>query len=165
MRKDSQSLKVNEFLSLKQNIIMGINLAVDAIVEKGNKILLITRASEPFEGMLALPGGFVEEGEKVEQALIREVEEETSIVIKPKEILGVYSDPERDPRGHTVSIVFVAEVAGGELEAGGDAEDADWYELKKINLKKLAFDHARILKDYSKWLKKKRTFWSSLEVK
>ncbi|MEM5793707.1 MAG: NUDIX hydrolase [Candidatus Aenigmatarchaeota archaeon] len=144
---------------------MGINLAVDAIVEKGNKILLITRASEPFEGMLALPGGFVEEGEKVEQALIREVEEETSIVIKPKEILGVYSDPERDPRGHTVSIVFVAEVAGGELEAGGDAEDADWYELKKINLKKLAFDHARILKDYSKWLKKKRTFWSSLEVK
>ncbi|MCS7105731.1 MAG: NUDIX hydrolase [Candidatus Aenigmarchaeota archaeon] len=144
---------------------MGINLAVDAIVEKGNKILLITRASEPFKGMLALPGGFVEEGERVEQALIREVEEETSIVVKPKEILGVYSDPERDPRGHTVSIVFVAEVAGGELEAGGDAEEVDWYELKKINLKNLAFDHARILKDYNKWLKKKRTFWSSLEVK
>ncbi|MEM5834303.1 MAG: NUDIX hydrolase [Candidatus Aenigmatarchaeota archaeon] len=144
---------------------MGINLAVDAIVEKGNKILLITRASEPFEGMLALPGGLVEEGEKVEQALIREVEEETSLVVKPKEILGVYSDPERDPRGHTVSIVFVAEVAGGELEAGGDAQDVDWYELKKINLKNLAFDHAKIIKDYYKWLKKKRTFWSSLEVK
>ncbi|MEM5883017.1 MAG: NUDIX hydrolase [Candidatus Aenigmatarchaeota archaeon] len=144
---------------------MGINLAVDGIVENGNKILLIKRASEPFEGMLALPGGFVEEREKVEQALIREIEEETSIVVRPKEILGVYSDPGRDPRGHTVSIVFVCEVAGGELEAGGDAQDVDWYELKKINLKKLAFDHAKILKDYKQWLKKKRTFWSSLEVK
>lgn len=144
---------------------MAISLAVDAIVEKGNKILLITRGSEPFEGMLALPGGIVEEGEKVEQALIREVEEETSLVVKPKEILGVYSDPKRDPRGYTVSIVFVAEVAGGELEAGSDAEDVDWYELKKINLKKLAFDHAKILKDYHKWLKNRRTFWSSLEVK
>jgi 8-oxo-dGTP diphosphatase len=144
---------------------MGLNIAVDAIVEKGHKVLLITRGSEPFEGMLALPGGFVEEGEKVEQALIREVEEETSIVVKPKEILGVYSDPNRDPRGHTISIVFVAEAVSGELEAGGDAEEVDWYELKKINLKKLAFDHARILKDYHKWLKKKRTFWSSLEVK
>ncbi|MGC8812574.1 MAG: NUDIX domain-containing protein [Candidatus Aenigmatarchaeota archaeon] len=144
---------------------MAINLAVDAIVEKGNKILLITRSSEPFAGMLAFPGGFVEEGEKVEQALIREVEEETSLVVKPKEILGVYSDPKRDPRGHTISIVFVAEVAGGELEAGGDVKEADWYELKKINLKKLAFDHAKILKDYNKWLKEKRTFWSSLEVK
>jgi 8-oxo-dGTP diphosphatase len=144
---------------------MAIRVAVDAIVEKGNKILLITRGSEPFEGMLALPGGFVEEEEKVEQALIREVEEETSLVVKPKEILGVYSDPKRDPRGHTISIVFVAEVAGGELEAGGDAEEANWYELKEINLKKLAFDHARILKDYNKWLKHKRTFWSSLEVK
>jgi 8-oxo-dGTP diphosphatase len=144
---------------------MGLNIAVDAIVEKGHKVLLITRGSEPFEGMLALPGGFVEEGEKVEQALIREVEEETSIVVKPKEILGVYSDPNRDPRGHTISIVFVAEAVSGELEAGGDAEEVDWYELKKINLKKLAFDHARILKDYYKWLKNKRTFWSSLEVK
>ncbi len=144
---------------------MAIHIAVDAIVEKGHEILLITRGSKPFEGMLALPGGFVEEGEKVEQALIREVEEEASIVVKPKEILGVYSDPSRDPRGHTVSIVFVAEVVDGELEAGGDAKEVDWYELKKINLKKLAFDHAKILKDYNKWLKKKRTFWSSLETK
>ncbi|MEM7825472.1 MAG: NUDIX hydrolase [Candidatus Aenigmatarchaeota archaeon] len=141
---------------------MAIKLVVDAIVKNEGKILLIKRGSEPFEGMLALPGGFVEEGEKVEKALIREVEEETSLIVKPKEILGVYSDPERDPRGHVVSVVFIANVVSGELEASNDAEEVGWYNLEKIDLKRLGFDHAKILEDYKKWLKKKRTFWSSL---
>jgi len=141
---------------------MGIKAAVDAIIEKDGKILLVLRKSKPFKGKWALPGGGVEEGERVEQALVREVEEETSLIVKPIEILGVYSDPERDPRGHVISTVFIAEVVTGNLEAGGDAAEVQWFEPKEIDWRNLAFDHAKILSHYLEWKEKKRTFWSSL---
>ena len=78
-------------------------LTVDAIITKNDKILLIKRRRKPFKDFWALPGGFVNYGEKVEDAVIREVLEETNLECKIEKLLGVYSDPNRDPRGHTVS--------------------------------------------------------------
>ncbi|MGC8790216.1 MAG: argininosuccinate lyase, partial [Desulfurella sp.] len=86
------------------------SLTVDCIIEKDNKVLLINRKNYPFG--FALPGGFVNYGESVEQAVIREVKEETSLDIVEPKLFGVYSDPERDPRSHTVSVVFYAKASG-----------------------------------------------------
>lgn len=133
---------------------------VDAIIEMDNKIVLIKRGVEPFKDMWALPGGHVKVKETVEDAIVREVKEETSLDIRLEEILGVYSDPGRDPR-NTITTVFIAKPTFGELKAGTDASEAKWMELNKINFKELAFDHGKILNDYKKWKERKRTFWSS----
>ncbi len=93
-------------------------LTVDALVPKDGKLLLVRRGRYPFEGMHALPGGFVEAGETVEEAVVRETLEETGLRTKVVRLLGVYSDPERDPRGHTVSVVFELAVAGGKVRGG-----------------------------------------------
>ena len=121
-------------------------LTVDGIVLKDSKILLIKRKNQPFEGKWALPGGFVEYGEKTEDATIREVLEETGLKTKINHLVGVYSDPNRDPRGHTVSIVYVLDtIDNGELKSGDDACDAKFFDLK--NLPGLSFDHEVIIKD------------------
>jgi 8-oxo-dGTP diphosphatase len=120
-------------------------LAVDAIViTKGYHFVFVKRKNPPFKGMLALPGGFVEYGETVEEAVVREVKEETGLKVKIEELLGVYSDADRDPRGHVVSIVTICKEVGGKLKAGSDASEVK--ALKEIP-KKLAFDHNKILKD------------------
>ncbi|MFU8653462.1 NUDIX domain-containing protein [Methanotorris formicicus] len=132
----------------KYNLYPSPSLTVDGIIEINNKILLIKRKKHPFKDFWALPGGFVECGETVEEAVIREVEEETGLKTKVKKLLGVYSNPNRDPRGHTISVVFVLDVVGGEILAGDDAKDAGLFDLN--NLPKLAFDHENIIKDYLK---------------
>lgn len=134
-------------------------LTADIIIENKNKIVLIERKNEPFKGKWQTPGGFVEDEETVEEAAIREAKEETGLKIKLKDILGVYSDPKRDPRGRVVSVVFVAS-AKGKLKACSDASKAEWIGINKINFKNLAFDHSKILRDYLKWKKKKGTYWS-----
>lgn len=121
-----------------------ITLTVDAIIPYKGKIVLIKRANEPFKGYYALPGGIVEYGEKVEDALLREVEEETGLKGKIYKLVGVYSDPNRDPRGHFVSVCFVVKCKG-ELRAGSDAKEVGLFDLK--NLPKLAFDHEKMIKD------------------
>lgn len=126
------------------------SIAVDGILIKDGKILLIKRKNEPFKGRWALPGGFVEYGEKVEDAVIREFGEEVGIRAKIKKLVGVYSDPNRDPRGHVISIVFLLE-GEGEPKAGDDAEDAKFFDLN--NLPPLAFDHEKIIKDALKKIK------------
>jgi 8-oxo-dGTP diphosphatase len=126
-----------------------------------NKILLIKRKKDPFKDYFALPGGFVDEGEKVEDAVIREAEEELSVKVEPTDILGVYSDPNRDPRGHIISIVFICKIISGELKAGDDAAHLQWTEINGLKDIKLAFDHHKILSDYKTWLKNKGTYWSS----
>ena len=121
-------------------------LTVDGIVLKDGKILLIKRKNQPFEGKWALPGGFVEYGEKTEDATVREVLEETGLKTKINYLVGVYSDPNRDPRGHTVSIVYVLDtISDGELKSGDDACDAKFFDLN--NLPDLSFDHEDIIKD------------------
>ena len=120
-------------------------LTVDGIVLKDGKILLIKRKNQPFEGKWALPGGFVEYGEKTENATVREVFEETGLKTKINHLVGVYSDPNRDPRGHTVSIVYILDMYNGKLKSCGDACDTKFFDLK--NLPDLSFDHECIIKE------------------
>ena len=127
-------------------------LAVDAAILKNDSIILIKRKYDPYRGKWALPGGFVEYRERVEDALIREAKEETGLDVRIERIIGVYSDPNRDPRGHTVSVCFLCEIAGGDLNADTDASEAREFKLSK--LPRLAFDHGRILEDVVDLLKK-----------
>ena len=122
------------------------NLTVDGIIFRGNTILLIKRKHEPFEGKWALPGGFVEYGETTEKAVIREILEETGLETKVKKLLGVYSDPNRDPRGHTVSVVYLLDELGGKLKGRDDASEAKFFQENQ--LPELSFDHEKIIKDY-----------------
>ena len=134
---------------------------VDIIIEKDNKIVLIKRKKEPFKGKLVLPGGHVEENETVEEAAVREAKEETSLDVKLREILGVYSNPKRDPRYPTISTVFITEPISKKIKASSDAAEAKWFEVDKIDFKNLGFDHLKILKDYLRYKKKGGTYWST----
>jgi len=129
-------------------------LTVDAVIVEGDKVVLIRRVNPPFKGMWALPGGFVEVGETVEEACVREAGEETSLDVGIVKLVGVYSDPKRDPRGHTVGVIFLCKVKGGRLKAADDAGEAGWFSLGE--LPELAFDHGRILGDVKTILKKQR---------
>ncbi|MFN3921105.1 MAG: inositol monophosphatase family protein [Caldimicrobium sp.] len=119
--------------------------AVDIIIEYNDGIVLIERKNPPLGW--ALPGGFIEYGESAEEAAIREAKEETNLDIKIKRLLGCYSDPNRDPRFHTLSIVFVAE-GWGRLEGKDDAKEGRVFKTNEIPWDSLAFDHSKILKDY-----------------
>lgn len=127
------------------------SLTVDGIIIQNKKLVLIKRANPPYKGKFALPGGFVEYNETVEDAVVREIKEETGLKTKIKSLSGVYSDPKRDPRGHTVSVVFELSVKGGKLKSGSDAKEAKFFPLNKIP--KLAFDHDKIVGDYLKMRK------------
>ena len=120
------------------------SLAVDAIVINGDKILLIRRGKEPWKGMLAFPGGFVEQGEDPEVAVIRELKEECGLDGVVEKLVCVKGDPNRDPRGHVVSIAYLVTAQGMPL-AGDDAADAAWYDLSEI--KELAGDHMSMLEN------------------
>src|SRR5687767_2014870 len=126
-----------------------------------NKVLIIKREKDPFKDYFSLPGGFVNEGEKVEDAVRREAEEELLVKVEPIDILGVYSDPNRDPRGHIMSITFMAKITSGELKAGDGVAELKWVEINNIKDIKLGFDHSKILSDYEVWSKNKGTYWSS----
>lgn len=123
---------------------------VDIIIEivtrrEGRRIIIVRRKNPPFGW--ALPGGFVEYGESLEQAAVREAREETSLDVRLLGQFHTYSDPRRDPRLHTVSTVFVAR-ARGTPEAGDDAGDVRVIDPRKIDFP-LAFDHRKILEDYA----------------
>jgi 8-oxo-dGTP diphosphatase len=126
-------------------------LAVDIIIELVDRaerpIVLIERKNPPYGW--ALPGGFVDVGERLEQAAVREVWEETSLQANLKVLLGCYSAPQRDPRGHTVSAVYIAE-ACGEPEARDDAKHLALYTLDALP-DSLVFDHEEILEDYARF--------------
>ena len=109
-------------------------VGVGAIIVEGNRILLVKRASEPNKGMWSVPGGLVRAGEKLEEALKREVKEETGLEIEVGD-LGFVSEEiirKDDLKYHYVIIDFLAEVKGGELKAGSDAEDAKWVKLDEV---------------------------------
>lgn len=123
-------------------------LAADIVIElvdrPGRPILLIERKHPPHGW--ALPGGFVDVGERVEDAAVREAREETDLAVELTALLGVYSEPARDPRGHSVSVVYVA-TAHGEPRAQDDAASVRVFELEALP-DRLAFDHSTILADY-----------------
>ena len=117
---------------------------VDVIVERGdNKILLVRRTNPPLGW--ALPGGFIDYGEQSEDAARREVLEETGVSVLLTDLLGVYSAPDRDPRHHTLTVVYIGRSRDA-VVAGDDAAEAAEFSLDA--LPPMAFDHARILRDY-----------------
>jgi len=117
---------------------------VDLVIPSERGIVLVRRGSEPFEGLWALPGGFVEVGETVRQAAVREAAEETGLAVEVSKLVGVYSEPYRDPRGHNVSVAFLARVLSGQMQAASDAAEVDVLEPGSVEL---AFDHDRIISD------------------
>jgi 8-oxo-dGTP diphosphatase len=119
-------------------------LTVDVVIPSERGVVLIRRGSDPFQGQWALPGGFVEVGETVEEAAVREVAEETGLAVELARLVGVYSDPNRDPRGHNVSVAFLARVLSGELVAATDAAEVSVLDPGSVDL---AFDHRRIVDD------------------
>jgi len=122
------------------------SLATDCVViDARGRLLAVRRANPPFAGQLALPGGFVEAGETVEAACRRELAEETGLVVDTLRLIGVYSEPGRDPRGPIVSVAYLARVGEVAPRAGDDAAAAVWIDLDQAA--GLAFDHARIVAD------------------
>lgn len=118
-------------------------LAVDAVIQmEDGKIIFVQRQNPPFQGQWALPGGQVEVGETVEEAIIREVKEETGLKVEVVRLIGVFSDPQRDPRGHVVSIAYSVHPVDGKLSAGSDASRVASFREPPDNL---AFDHESIL--------------------
>jgi 8-oxo-dGTP diphosphatase len=129
-------------------------LTTDAAIEyPDGRVVLVKRGNQPFQGMWALPGGFVEWGEAVGEACVREVKEECGIDVELGEIVGVYSDPKRDPRGHTASVVFRAKYVSGELMGGDDAAQAKLFSREELRGIELAFDHRLALVDAG-WIDK-----------
>ena len=123
-------------------------LTVDAVITTfDGKIIFIKRKNPPYKGSWAFPGGFVEYGETVEEAVIREVKEETGVIVEIRELLGVYSDPGRDPRGHMITVCFLANKIGGELKADTDASEVSCFAADEAMRMNLAFDHRKILND------------------
>ena len=128
---------------------------VDIIIEMGSdRVVLIERKNPPYGW--ALPGGFVDYGETLEDAAIREAYEETGLKIKNLRQFRAYSDPNRDPRHHTITFVFVAEADTGEgsaiPKASDDAKNCEIFSIEQLP-ENLAFDHAKILQDYRTWKK------------
>ena len=125
-----------------------VRLTVDSLTLDGaGRLLLVRRGRPPFEGRWALPGGFVEYGETVEAACVRETKEETGLEVEIQSLCGVYSRPDRDPRGHTVSVVFRCRPIGEEAAVAGadDAAEARWFTAAEARTLSFAFDHAEIV--------------------
>jgi 8-oxo-dGTP diphosphatase len=124
-------------------------IAADVIVEIGDQIVLIDRKNFPFGW--AIPGGFVDFGETVEQTAVREAREEISLEVELRALLGIYSRPDRDPRGQTIGVVYVGR-ASGTPKAADDARAVRLFPPDRLPAT-MAFDHAAILSDYLRFLK------------
>jgi 8-oxo-dGTP diphosphatase len=121
-------------------------LAADAVaIDSRRRVLLVRRKYPPFQGMHALPGGFVEVGESVEDACRRELMEETGVKAGRLQLVGVYSDPGRDPLRHSVAVAYLTRVRSANAVAGDDAAAVEW--VTSWRRLELAFDHADILRD------------------
>ena len=124
-------------------------LTADGLVLYDGRLVLVRRGREPYRGRLALPGGFVEYGETTEAAAVREVREETGLATEVVRLVVVSSRPDRDPRGHTVSVIYELSHVGGEPRAGDDAAAVVLLTLAEARRAELAFDHGEI---FAAWL-------------
>jgi 8-oxo-dGTP diphosphatase len=128
-------------------------LATDCVVvDARRRVLLIRRGNPPFKGRHALPGGFVDVGETVEDACRRELMEETGVKAGKLRLIGVYSNPRRDPRAHSCSVAFLTRVRRAKAKAGDDAAAVEW--IADWSKASLAFDHKQILADAKRTLRK-----------
>ena len=124
------------------------------IFDETFNFILIKRKNNPYKDYWALPGGFVEYGESVETAAIREAKEETNIDVELKDLVNVYSKPDRDPRGHTVTVAFTAKGDMSVKKADSDAMDIAIFSPEKLDEIDIAFDHREIIQDCLKTAKK-----------
>lgn len=120
---------------------------VDLIIRDPRQRVVLIKRRNPPRGW-ALPGGFVDYGESLEAAAVREALEETSLEVVLDRQFHTYSRPDRDPRLHTITTVFLASISGGSLQAADDALEAAFHGLEEIGERELAFDHRQILEDY-----------------
>ncbi|MEZ4756029.1 MAG: NUDIX hydrolase [Flavobacteriales bacterium] len=124
-----------------------VALTVDAVItDPSGRVLVMERGTAPFRGTWVFPGGYVDPGETVEQACMREVREELGLEVRLTGLIGIYSEPGRDPRGSVVSIAYRAEVVGGTLTVTAEARAHRW--LEPDEEVPMGFDHARILADH-----------------
>ncbi|UCE15134.1 MAG: NUDIX hydrolase [Candidatus Heimdallarchaeota archaeon] len=133
------------------------------LIDQEGRIVLIQRRSETYLGFWAIPGGMVEKEETIEEALVREMKEEVGVEVKPRKILGVFSDPDRDPRGRVISTVFICDYEG-ELKAGSDAGAIKLCTVEEALTLNLAFDHHFIIRCYQNWIEKKGSYWSNKSI-
>ncbi|MBE6513158.1 MAG: NUDIX hydrolase [Methanobrevibacter olleyae] len=135
------------------------SLTVDIFIfNENHEFILIKRKNDPFKDSWALPGGFVDYGESTEDAAIREAKEETSIDVELERLFNVYSEPDRDPRRHTVSIVYLAHGNFDDARADDDAKDIGVYSFNDLKEMKLAFDHDKILNEIRDYLEENNFF-------
>ena len=128
-------------------------MTVDIFIYNDNhEFILIKRKNDPFKDYWALPGGFVDYGETTEHAAIREAKEETSIDVQLAKLFNVYSDPDRDPRRHTVSVFYLAHGNFDDAKADDDAKDIAVFSFDDLEGKRIAFDHGKILNEVKKYL-------------
>jgi 8-oxo-dGTP diphosphatase len=118
------------------------------------RLLLIRRGRPPFRGRWGLPGGFLEWKERAEECCARETLEETGLEVRVGALLGVYSAPDRDPRGHNVTILYEATPTGGRVSGGDDAAEARWFTKRELESVEFAFDHAEIVSE--QWARRAR---------
>lgn len=122
-------------------------LAVDGVLLKDEKVLLIKRKSDPFSGSWVLPGGMLKYGETLEEGVVREFEEETKVMVRIKSIINVYSHPHRDPRGHIVAIAYICDSVAGDIEERvEDNPNLELFDLNKLP-NNMGFDHKKIIED------------------
>lgn len=131
----------------KQNISLTTDAVVFCTINEKLMVLLVKRGHEPYKGMWVFPGGFLEDDEELIDGMKRELEEETGLKIENAKQLKAYGAVDRDPRGRTVSVAFVAliEQKDSAVKAGDDAAEAEWHSVH--DLPELAFDHALIMED------------------
>jgi 8-oxo-dGTP diphosphatase len=141
-------LPEKEFFEIIKKVPM---IATDGLLYKDGKVLLVKRSHEPFKNYWALPGGFVDFGERLEDAAVRETFEESGIKTKVKKMVGVYSDPKRDPRGHVITVCFLLEYVSGKVTTSDETSDVRFF--KKLP-DKIAADQAQMIKDAKKMIKK-----------
>lgn len=121
-------------------------LTVDAwIRDRRGRVLLVQRGRPPFQGRWGLPGGFCEWKETTERCCAREAKEETGLTVRVGELRGVYSRPNRDPRGHNVTVLYKARPVRGSIRGGDDAADARWFTPRQLQKLQFAFDHRQIV--------------------
>ncbi len=121
-------------------------LAADGILLEKRCVLLVKRKIHPFFGFWVIPGGHIEYGETAENAVKRELKEELGVTVKIKKLIGVYSNPKRDPRYHIISIVYLVEKNKGKIKLNEEASEFKFFYLKNLP-KKIGFDHRKALND------------------
>ncbi|MFD1095851.1 NUDIX domain-containing protein [Salegentibacter chungangensis] len=135
----------------QQEVAVTVDSVVLCNVEKDFKVLLIKRKNDPFQDHWALPGGFIEDDEDLEDAAKRELKEETGVKVDVMEQVRAFGKPGRDPRGRTISVAFLSRIfCEEELKPSDDAKEAKWFDID--NLPDLAFDHEEIIKAAQSYL-------------